>query len=190
MIEESAGVVEPPVNVSFVPTIDDLVHASQETARGGRRRRRWMEIGLPVLLVAIIVGQVAQNGIAALYGRAVSLVAALLLVLAVTFGAPLLVRWAVVRQRRQNPHFDGPVAYTFTADGVRLETPLGVSDMPWASFVRARETPEQILLFFGKNSAYFMPRRALREDDERRLKALLAARLGPLAELTKESTSR
>jgi hypothetical protein len=62
--------------------------------------------------------------------------------------------------------------------------------MPWTSFVRARETPEQILLFFARKTAYFVPRRALREDEERRLKALIGARLGPLAELTNESNTR
>jgi len=189
MIDQTASVAEPPVHVSFVPTIDDLVHASRETVRGGRRRR-WKEIALPLLLAAIIAVQVAQNGIAVLTGSAVFLVIALVLLAVVQLGLPLLVRWAVVRQRRQNPHFDGPVAYTFTAEGVHLQTPLGASDMPWTSFVRARETPEQILLFFGSKSAYFMPRRALRDDDERRLKALLAARLGPLAELTNETTGR
>jgi hypothetical protein len=138
MIEESASVVEPPVHVSFVPTIDDLVHATQETARGGRRRRRWKEIGPPVVVVTLLAVQVAQDGIAALTGSAVFLVITLLFLAAIHFGAPLLVRWAVVHQRRQNPHFDGPVAYTFTAEGVHAQTPLGVSDMPWASFVRAR----------------------------------------------------
>jgi hypothetical protein len=181
-IEQTPSVAEPPVHVTFVPTVDDLVHASVETIRGGRRRL-WGETVLPLVLGAIVAVQVAQGGTGALFGPAAFLVLALLVLLGVRFGFPFLVRLGVVRQRRQNPHFAGPVEYTFTAEGVRLQTPLGASDMPWASFVRARETPEQILLYYGHKTAYFLPRRALREDDGRRLTAMLAARLGPRAEL-------
>src|SRR4051812_34684626 len=103
MIEQTSRVAEPRVHVSFVPTIDDLVHATQETMRGGRRRRRWKEIALPLLLMAMVAVQVALHGTSVLFGSALPLGVPLLLLLAVWVGAPLLVRWSVVRQRRQNP---------------------------------------------------------------------------------------
>lgn len=191
MIEPAAGVVEAPVRVTFVPTTDDLVEASQAAVRTGTtRRRRWVSIGVPLVLSVLIVDRMQRGDVVVPAVSDLWLVVPLLLVLAAAFGSPLLVRWAVVRQRRQNPHYDGPVTYTFTADGMHAQTPLGVTEMPWSSFVRASETPGLILLYFGYKSAYFVPRRALREDDERRLKTWLAARLGAQARLTNESTGR
>jgi hypothetical protein len=105
--------------------------------------------------------------------------------------APAMVRATLVRHLKANPQLDQPLTYEFSACGVRVESSISTTEVPWASFVRARETREHFLFYVASSTAYaVVPRRALREADERRLKAVVAARLGPLAELMKESDTR
>lgn len=183
-VADDLAVAEPPVQVTFVPTVDDYVHASRETLRFTGRDRWLVRIGVPVIMGGMLAMIVADEGWRALYGSGLTYTVLLACWVLLPLAWPVLLRWIHLRQLRQNPHFNGPIAYTFTVRGVHLETPLGTSDMPWTSFVRARETREQILLFFARKTAYFVPRRALREEDERRLRGWLAARLGARAEFS------
>ncbi|HET7463023.1 MAG TPA: YcxB family protein [Longimicrobium sp.] len=177
------------LTVAFVPTVDDQVRANREILR----RSRWervLEIALVLFLGRIVVLTVWRFGWRELFGSAMLPAIVLAALLVLTFGMPALVRWSIVRQRRQNPHLVGAITLTFSGAGVHVQSPLGTMDVPWTSFVRARETPELLLLCFARKAAYFVPRRALRETDEARLRALVSAHLGARAELMKPTDDR
>lgn len=166
------------VTVTFVPTVDDQVRANREVT--STRWSRFFAIAAPVVMGLMTAQVVLTEGWNALLGTA--------MVFPIIFCTSLLttpiIRLAVARNRRQNPHLVGPHAYTFGEGGVHLESPLGTVNMPWSSFVRARETRGLFLFHFARKAAYFLPRRALRDHDEARLRELVAAHLGARAELT------
>lgn len=172
------------IRVEFVPTVNDQVRAHREIVRSGG----WSQVGGPLYLAGCAVFLAVQAwlyGWSVLFGNMKLVTFTWVGLLVLQAAVPLLTRWGIVRQRRQNPNLAGPMSLTFSDAGVHVESPLGMARMPWASFVRARETPEMLLFHFSKKAAYFVPRRALRETDEARLRALVASHLGARAELTK-----
>ena len=177
--------VEPPVRVAFVPTVDDQVRASNAILYGSGWAR-FFRMAAPVLFAAWTVVTVWDAGWSALLGSAMIFP----IMLAVTLLMPVITRRTITRHFKQNPHLLGGFTYTFTPEDVQIESPIGSSRMPWTSFVRARETPELILLYFARKAAYFVPRRAMRDEDERRLKQWLSARLGPRAEFKTDLDGR
>lgn len=177
------------ISVAFVPTVDDQVRANREILRR-RGWRRVEEYAVLVFGVLFLSSQVWLNGWGVLFGRLVLITIVWMVLVALLLAVPLITRWGFVRQRRQNPHLVGPMSFVFTDSGVHVQSPLGTADMPWSSFVRARETPEMLLLYFAKKTAYFVPRRALREADEARLRALVVTQLGARAELMKPTDDR
>jgi hypothetical protein len=179
---DQAPVVDPgALEVGFIPTVDDQVHAIWEKVKVGRGKRLWVSF-LMFVLVANVVSSVWREGVAALRGAAGY---TLVLVIAVAAGflrRRQVMRWGLARHARAYPDRYAPVVYTFGADALRLESKFGSTEVPWSSFTQVRETKE--LFLFGIGSVdYYVPRRALRETDEARLRTLVAARLGARAEL-------
>lgn len=176
------------LEVGFIPTVDDQVHAIGEKVKVGRGKRLWVSF-LMFGLVANVVSSVWREGAAALRGQAGF---TLVLVIAATAGFlrwRQVMRWSLARYARAYPDRYAPVVYTFGADALRLESKFGSTEVPWGSFTQVRETKE--LFLFGIGSVdYYVPRRALRETDEARLRELLTARLGPRAELMKPTDGR
>jgi hypothetical protein len=115
---------------------------------------------------------------------------AMLVGMGLLLGVPVLRRRALVRHREQHPALYGPVEFTFGADGLRIASALATTDVPWSSLDRAYEANGLFLFRLAGSTAYFVPRRALRENDEPRLRALVAAHLGPRAELTNPTDGR
>jgi hypothetical protein len=170
------------VEVAFVPTVDDQVRAMDEVTRPPPRRQWWVAV-LVALLVINSIMQVRREGLRVLFGFAgLSLLIAAVGGL-VSFRLNVLMRWGLARHARRHPAAYSPVMYTFNADGLRIESKLGTTELPWSSFTGARETTDQFLLPCANGQQYFVPRRAVRESDELRLRTLLQAHLGARAEL-------
>jgi YcxB-like protein len=46
-----------------------------------------------------------------------------------------------------------------------METHLGRSEAAWGAYLRARETDQFLLLYYGKNAAVVLPKRAFSQQD-------------------------
>jgi len=172
------------LQVAFVPTVDDQVHAARATAAGGfsRGQRVWLLV-LMFLLAVNVFNAIRREGAAALHGLAGGTLVLLIVVAAAWVGRRHLLRLVLARHARAHRDLYLPVVMTLHGDGLRVESKIGTTEIPWSSFTRARETREHFLLYAGDGKAYFMPRRSLRESDEPRLRAILRSRLGERAEL-------
>jgi hypothetical protein len=167
------------VTVSFVPPAEDQYRATREI-RLGKRFARAAEIAFPVLIGINLLMVVADGGWRAAF-RGYAIVFPLMLVL---WALRLwIARWQIARHRRKNARMAGPHTITISPAGVRVEAPTMTLEHAWSGIVRARETREQFLIYHTADSAYFIPRRALRERDEAPLRSLLARSLGGRARL-------
>jgi hypothetical protein len=189
MIDQPPGVAEPPVRVTFVPTIDDRLQAMPPVVRPRGAKVWWLGIMLSILAVNVAARVVREGWSGFMQGPGVGLLVAAGALIGL-LRAPSVVRAVLVRHLRANPQLDQPLTYEFSARGVRVESPVSTTEVPWASFVRARETREYFLFHVASSTAYVVPRRAMREREERRLRELLADRLGLRAEFTNDQSGR
>ena len=167
------------MTVSFVPTTEDQYRATREI-RLGKRFARAAEIAFPLLIGINLLMVVYDGGWRAAF-RGFALVFPLALV--VWALRPWIARWTIARGRRRNAGMAGPHTITVSAAGVRVDAPTLTLEHAWSGIVQARETPDQFLIYYSADCAYFIPRRALRERDEAPLRALLARSLGGGARL-------
>ena len=172
------------VTVSFVPTAEDQYLASRDI-RLGKRFARAAEAAFPLLIGINLLMVVSEGGWRGAF-RGFALVFPL--ALAAWALRPWIARWTIARQRRRNAMLAGTHTITLSGAGVRVEGPTMTLEHPWSGIVQARETKEQFLIYYTADSAYFVPRRALRERDEAPLRALLERSLGPRARL--QTTNR
>ena len=175
--------------ISFVPRVDDQVQATR-AAIPARPARRWWFIALLLILTVNVVMQIRREGLAALFGFAGYTVLAMVVGSAAFLGAPLVLRRALLRHGRKHPEAYSAVTYTFGADGLRVESKISATELPWSSVTHARETAGLFLLHVAGGRVFFVPRRALRDRGEARLRTLLGARLGPRAELMQPTNGR
>jgi hypothetical protein len=172
------------IHVAFVPTVDDQVRANRAITQA-IGWTRFTHAAFPVLMLAYsaLVGVWLGWG-TVFHGFALVFPVALLVwALQVPLG-----RWTVVRHRRQNPHLLGPCAITLHESGMRVESPNSDWVTMWTGIIRARETRDDYLLFVTRRSAVFLPRRALREADEPRLRELLLRHLAGRVQLKKQTS--
>jgi hypothetical protein len=161
------------VVVTFVPTVEEQYRVWQSIRRE-KRWRRVMDVGMPVVFAA-------NAWLTSRYSAPWT--AVWMAALAYWLLRPRLWRWQIARNRRSNPVMGGAHTFTVSPAELRLSTPTADIALAWSGIVRARETPDAFLLYASRDWAYFIPRRALREADEGRLRAILAGRLGERAEL-------
>lgn len=162
---------------SFVPSLHEHYAAIRAVQRS-KRSTRIFDAAFPVLMGANVALVVLRDGWRGLFsGWAVVFVVFLALWLA----RPHIGRWQLARHRARNPTLVGTHTFTLSREGVRLETPNASVNIEWSGIVRAQETADLFLLYFARDLAYFIPRRAVREADEAPLRALLAERLGARA---------
>ena len=170
-----------------MPGVDDYVRLA-----GGRFRLKgtnaWWFAALVALTAFVVVATVSQDGVPGLVGVPGFLACVLVGLILGWLGMPRAVRRTLDRQCRENPQLLQPVTYVFSEREIRVESPLSTMQSAWTRIIRAQETENDFYLFVVRGQAsYFVPRKALTGDDERRLRAILAARLGTRAELATES---
>lgn len=59
-----------------------------------------------------------------------------------------------------------PAMYLFDANGIRIESSVGTSDLNWSAFVSSRETNDSFLLYVTKAQARIIPKRCFADDAE------------------------
>jgi MFS family permease len=191
-MNQEAAVDPTAVVVTFVSSEDDQVRAAREMLRASgftpALKLSVLAAAVGAAVMAVLVGpQLGLPGWSFVYP--LFLLMMVLSVLGMILVGPLAA-YKVRRHYRRDARIREPITYTFTSQGLRMESAVGTRERPWLSFLRIRETPELLLFHYGSSAAYFLPRRALRQSDEHQLKAWLAVQPGLAAELTTPSQDR
>lgn len=114
------------------------------------------------------------------------LIIAIWMLLFSRFLGPTVARQYEKQQEARHPH-----GAAFDDDGYEATTAAGTTRRHWPAIRRAVETPEFLLMYFSKQWAYYLPKRAIPSDDElRAVRRLLREKLGARAELLDDSAPR
>jgi hypothetical protein len=79
------------------------------------------------------------------------------------------------------------MAYVFDDVGYDIHSPAAASRGEWGTLERWLEVPTAFLLYVAPHSPLLVPKRAFRDDDVHRLRALLETRLGKSADAIKRA---
>ena len=165
-------------------------------ARISLRRRpgvRAVRIGFPILLLAVLFG---GRWLAGELAFNLVLVVSLLPWLLFLVLWIVLLRWgeaylAARRTRRLDPSAQGTLTRTFSAEGFRIDGTGQSVVLTWKGVHSAVETPEFLLIFLNKVSAYYVPKRLIPTPHElQAVRDLLRANLGERAQLAQASPAR
>ena len=142
-------------------------------ALGGRYLRKYVLLGLPVLLLGLL-GTVAPlfdddpstGPIPAFEGMAVVGVVMLLL--------PTWLGWAV--RRRGGMSMGGPATFDITDTNVTMQRVASSNGLAWDGVDRVSESPEFWVLWVGRIPAMAVPRNVMGSDDAQALRVFLVGR--------------
>ena len=91
------------------------------------------------------------------------------------WGAP----WFTARRLlRDDPCAKDDIRHIITPEGFSVRTGAIAVDVKWRHFVQVVETPEFLLFYLNKRTAYFTPKRAIPEADLPILRPLLVQWIG------------
>jgi YcxB-like protein len=141
---------------------------------------RILRIGFPLALVAILLlamggaflGPDPESHFWDLFPWGLLILLWLMLRLG---GAGWLAAW---RLRRTNPHLTAGSHHVISPAEYRVRCGAVDSSITWAGIVQLIETTEFFLTFPTRTTAYYLPKRALSEEQQTALRALAAERLG------------
>jgi len=165
-------------------------------ARISLRRRPWVRavrIGFPIVLLAVLFG---GRWLAGELTFNLVLVVSLLPWLLFLVLWIVLLRWgefylAARRTRRLDPSAQGTLTRTLSAEGFRIDGTGQSVVLTWKGVHSAVETPEFLLIFLNKVSAYYVPKRLIPTPHElQAVRDLLQANLGERAQLAPHHFSR
>jgi hypothetical protein len=168
--------------VAFDPTEDEQVSAQRAVLRVVRP---WMS--RPWFLPAF--GLVPALAIAALAGSVGALLSTGGFWLCVGFWILLstllsrMTRWQVRRYRSELGATGTATTLDLSPWGCRMRWGAGEQGATWAGMVRAVETAEHYLLFYSRQCAFFIPRRALTAPEDARFRRLLKAWMGERSQI-------
>jgi hypothetical protein len=161
----------PSLTFEFLADPAETVRASRYIQR--RQRFGWLQRAIWPMLALLAVVHLSTGG------RLEELW--LLGLLALFFGSlALLGPWMQRRQYRRmydsTPAMRAPQVYRFSADGLTIIAGPATTTLGWDAFVEADESDDAFLLFYSKQCAYYLPKRAVAREPE--LRELLRAHLG------------
>jgi hypothetical protein len=143
--------------------------------RGVLARTQWMVWPMLVLLAMLY----RHNGVPWRDMWLLFATAAFLALL--SFGAPILQRRQLARAYAASRILREPQVYEFTPERLNIQGGPAATTLAWNAIVEADETDEFFLLFFGKRSAYYLPKRVVPADQHPTLRQLLRDALGDRA---------
>jgi hypothetical protein len=152
----------------------------------GEPQVRWIRIGaalLPIVMVALSMSAGWSLGMA-LFRNMFWIVLA---VLAMTVYLPWTIRSVVRAIRRADPDWDREQVVTIGEQGIRLESAVETTDIPWTAVRRAVERPTIVLIYIGAARVLYLPVRIVSlQADLTALRCLLREKLGNRASLAGE----
>ena len=90
--------------------------------------------------------------------------AALLIGLAIVFGAPFLRRWTSKRKWQREPLYQTEHTVAFSAEGVYFRMGRIESNLDWRYYQRLLENADGFLLVYGNDSFNLLPKRAFADE--------------------------
>jgi hypothetical protein len=110
------------------------------------------------------------------------------LLLYIYLGLYFMQRWNLRRifraHLRSSPSAQSVQVFNFAEDGIRMTGALHNLEIKWDAIVKALESRHDFFLYFAKNSAYFLPKRAFESaEHQSELRGLLKRKLGESAKL-------
>jgi hypothetical protein len=88
-------------------------------------------------------------------------------------GFPLLWLWNLRSHRQSSPASQGQQTYFIDERGIELSGPLYRTNLEWPAITRVVETRLFFLIYFGKQAAYFVPKRILSAVETSELRELI-----------------
>lgn len=145
-----------PVRVTGLITADDVIASLK--AVGKWRTWRTALFLVPIMLILFSLGAGNRR-------RLPLLLIFFMIPLVIAILAPLRARWRLKKSWRAHTEYHQPVSWTFSEDGLFVETVNSKSLRHWAGFVYAKITPERIVLAHpGDQMFNFVPRRLFESD--------------------------
>ena len=167
----------------FIPDPAETVRGTTHIQR--RQKQAWLSWAVWPMFLLVGVSSLAAGARLTdlwLLGIAVGIVGGLQLL------APWSQRRALRRLYTETPGLSGPQVYTFTYDGLTIVAGPTTLTLGWPSIIEADETAESFLLFYNKQCAYYIPKRAVGGAlAERELRMLLRERLGNRADRLRDA---
>ena len=183
MIDDSSGI--PVVQARFDWQFAETVRAARHIMLR-RTSKRWLRHARSALVVVLVIGLVLIALGAATGGRTDVLIILPFLLLVLLWIA-LLTGWlapfAVWQLRRNNPQIVKGQEHLISAQGYQTTCGAATSRMAWDGLIRVVETKEFFLAYPLRNAAYYLPKRALSNDDIRALRELFRLHLADRSEL-------
>ena len=96
---------------------------------------------------------------------------------------PFLQRRASRRLPKVDASLEGPQTRIVDAAGYHSRGNGVALDVPWHAMVRGTESAHFFLFYYNKQCAYYLPKRALQQEDAVVIRALMREYLGPRAEI-------
>jgi hypothetical protein len=159
------------ISVTYMSNLREQVRAARAINRG--QVSTWSLLALIVAFpLASGVWGLATEGLTADVGQLFALAAA---GCALWYLFPWFPVW-VVRRGVRTP--DGPVTVAFSEAGILTEGPNGKAESTWEPYLKTRETPEFLLLYYGKSVAVPLPKRVFTPEQLLELRELVSRRVG------------
>jgi hypothetical protein len=169
------------VTATFDFSSAEHFRASREVAR--RVSTRWLARAFAVLAIVFVALNIrATWGQSPAYVVVNALPWLFLGIFWLTL-VPLMHWWAAKRLPARDASVRGPQTRTIDAEGYHSRGNNVALDIPWHAMVRAVETRAFFLFFYNKQCAYYLPKRALAEEQIHAVRALARAGLGDSVDL-------
>ncbi|MGE0045852.1 MAG: YcxB family protein [Hyphomonadaceae bacterium] len=158
--------------VEFTVTLDDVLIRKGVVAQLRWAYMRWHVAAMLLVLIALAISPIASGPIDA---ETLTFAAGLALFLVVMFTGVFFVTGMFAVQRTlKMPGMKDPVRYALSNKGIAVEASSGQSQLSWAHYVRAKETPEFFLIALASRQAHIIPKAQLSEEQAARLRGVLA----------------
>lgn len=158
------------MEVSYKPTVDDVIAVADQLAAGSRslRRNYWlMYLGVPTLMIVGWGTLLAFSDDASYPAGWIPLLVPIFWLAWYPWKYRRMIRKSAERMLKegQNKLLLAERHLVLDAEGIHGRSEFGGSSIKWAAFERVTVTPEYVFLILGSESAIAVPRRALDSDD-------------------------
>lgn len=158
--------LQSPIAVRVQPTFREVYWASVLITARQLQKLIWIFAIIVGLLVFVLVVHWWHPRPDAEYYKTLQGVKPLLVAFVIPVVLVFVAPWLATRKVFADPRLVAPATFRFDANGVRIESSIGTSDLNWTVFVASRETKHFFLLYITKARARIIPKRCFADDAE------------------------
>jgi hypothetical protein len=132
-------------------------------SRGIWRVAKWVVVAIVTFAVAVAIVLIAAGE-----GReAAPLIPLLIIICAILLRFSWLTGWIRARQTRgHDPNINDPFTQIYSEDGLHVATRTASADLKWSGMFKVRETRDYLLFYYSRRMAYYLPKRAVPNDED------------------------